>query len=250
MPVSVLWAVTLLDLGLLVTITVHALIVKNFNWITAALYLLTGDTMAGLQPFDSASIQQQLGVIGMTVGPGNTSTTFSSYSPFSAHFFMFVLCTNAILLFLHLTRLAIWFFFGDLRLIERQHLKEWGWITGSETMLAMTIFRGEISAEFCIYFAALMSLKCLHWILRDRIDFMEQMTAAPRQDFIPKNILLISLLLLADLNILVWAVQCLQLEGPSMLLLFANEFSLLLVSLLLSATRFGMNVYEIQSGKK
>lgn len=63
-------------------------------------------------------------------------------------------------------------FFGSLRLIEEEHLQEYGWITLSESFLAMTIFRDEFDARFVILFCAILMLKSLHWIGRDRVDFV------------------------------------------------------------------------------
>lgn len=42
-----------------------------------------------------------------------------------------------------------------------------------ETCLAMTIFQREFNAEFVVFFTLLAFIKVLHWLLQDRLEFLE-----------------------------------------------------------------------------
>lgn len=42
-----------------------------------------------------------------------------------------------------------------------------------ETCLAMTIFQREFNTEFVLFFTLLAFVKVLHWLLQDRVDFLE-----------------------------------------------------------------------------
>ena len=42
-----------------------------------------------------------------------------------------------------------------------------------ETCLAMTIFRDEFNAEFVAMFAILTFVKVFHWLVQDRVEYIE-----------------------------------------------------------------------------
>ena len=42
-----------------------------------------------------------------------------------------------------------------------------------ETCLAMTIFRDEFNAEFVAMFTILTFVKVFHWLIQDRVDYIE-----------------------------------------------------------------------------
>ena len=65
-------------------------------------------------------------------------------------------------------------FFGTLRTAETEHLIERSWYALTETCLAFTVFRDDLSPTFVAQFALLLFLKAFHWLLEDRIDFMER----------------------------------------------------------------------------
>lgn len=82
-----------------------------------------------------------------------------------------MVCTT--LYMLYLSYLAVRsILFGQLRLIETEHLREYGWLALSESFLALTIFRDEFDAFFIVSFSLIMMIKGLHWIARDRVDFV------------------------------------------------------------------------------
>ncbi len=42
----------------------------------------------------------------------------------------------------------------------------------TETCLAFTVFRDDFSPRFVALFAILLFLKCFHWLLEDRVDYV------------------------------------------------------------------------------
>ena len=60
-------------------------------------------------------------------------------------------------------------FLGSLRDAEVERINDRVSAAVMETCLAMTIFRGELSAEFGALFAALTFVKVLHWLAQARV---------------------------------------------------------------------------------
>lgn len=112
--------------------------------------------------------------------------------------------------------------FGQLRPIEKDHLHEYGWMTISESFLAMTIFRNEFDAKFAFIFASLIICKGFHWVARDRVDYMEQAMRLP-DGFHVRAMTTVYILVVADFVGAALAISDVVLRGPSMSILAANE---------------------------
>lgn len=245
-----LLALTILDFIALGLILVHAWIVMNYQVFPACLYILTGDSMAGL----STSPTQRFtpGVITISLTASNSASlqqSYSSYSAPAAHIYMLVLSTTLLLIMLHVCRFIKWVLFGELRVIEHEHLYEWAWMSASECFLAMTIFRDELDAKFVICFAGLLAVKAFHWITRDRVDFMEQSATRLPNDFFIRISVALGLLFMIDVHCFVETVMYTIRNGASMNLLFANEFMLLMISWMSTCIRFIYNTKEHRAGK-
>lgn len=134
--------------------------------------------------------------------------------------------------------------FGELRLIEREHLKERSWMTISELLLAATTFKDDLDSRFIASVTFMILVKMAHWILRDRIEFMEQTTQLPKghNAYI---VTVVYLLLAIDSSCIFSAVMNVRKNGASLCILYANEFALMLTSLLASTIRFGINLHDI-----
>ncbi|KAJ3092439.1 Dynein heavy chain 3, axonemal [Quaeritorhiza haematococci] len=123
-------------------------------------------------------------------------------------------------------------FFGELRALEVEHLYERSWFAITETCLAMTIFKDEFDIRFVIIFATLLFLKIFHWITQDRVDFMEQ-SPNPSWSFHLRMVSVMTLLLSSDLGMLAYAIDYTVKKGPSMMIIFGFEYTIL-VSLIVS----------------
>ena len=87
---------------------------------------------------------------------------------------MGVLYLQAAVFVLLVWKLFRFIFFGQLRTAEVEHLLERSWYAVTETCLAFTVFRDDLSPRFIALFTILLFLKCFHWLAADRVDFMER----------------------------------------------------------------------------
>lgn len=71
-------------------------------------------------------------------------------------------------------------FLGSLRDIEQEMIRERMSSAIMESLLALTIFREEFSGVFVAMFATLVFVKVLHWLVQDRVDFLEVTPSASR----------------------------------------------------------------------
>ncbi len=71
-------------------------------------------------------------------------------------------------------------FLGTLREAEVERINERISQAVMETCLAMTIFREEFNIEFVAMFTALTFVKVFHWLVQDRVDYLETMPSIAR----------------------------------------------------------------------
>lgn len=64
-------------------------------------------------------------------------------------------------------------FLGTLRDLEQEMIRERLSSAMMESLLALTIFRDEFGPFFIIMFGTLMFVKILHWLVQDRVDYVE-----------------------------------------------------------------------------
>ena len=130
--------------------------------------------------------------------------------------------------------------FGRLRPAESEYL--WEELPPSlfELLLNLAIFRGELDSRTIALFLGLLLFKPLHWLLEKRIDFWD---TAPFSFFASLRVnALIVLLFAVDVLHLCWAVSKLISEGPSVIILFTLEYTLLVLSLFTQTTRLWLTI--------
>ena len=135
---------------------------------------------------------------------------------------LLVLGNEALVLTLLFGQLCRRLFFGRLRDAELESLYDRAWYAITETCLAMTIFREEFNVRFVALFTALLFLKIFHWLMQDRIAYMEQ-TPAVSLSTHGRMLLLMAILFATDSASLYHAVSVSIKRGPSVLLLFDDE---------------------------
>ena len=158
-----------------------------------------------------------------------------------------VLGNEALVLTLLFGQLCKRFFFGRLREAEVEHLYERSWFAITETCLAMTIFREEFNVRFVALFTALLFLKIFHWLLQDRVAFMEQ-TPAVRLFTHARMLLLMATLFALDAAFLYHAVSVSLLRGPSVLLLFAFEYLILASTVCATFSKYALHINDMRLG--
>ncbi|KAG0643577.1 hypothetical protein HOY80DRAFT_372119 [Tuber brumale] len=136
-------------------------------------------------------------------------------------------------------------FYGPLRAPEIERLYEKAWYAVTETCLAMTIFRDEFDVRFIVMFGVLLFIKCFSWIGGGRVEFME--TQPPANPTLFHLRLASSLiLLLSACGAMLWhsILSVLERGRPNMMVMFAFEFAILLITSLGITGRYVLNVVE------
>ncbi|KAG9027847.1 E3 ubiquitin-protein ligase hrd1 [Tulasnella sp. JGI-2019a] len=138
-------------------------------------------------------------------------------------------------------------FFGPLRPVEVERLYDRMWFFVTESLLAFTIFRDEFDAPFVFMFVLLLFLKCFHWILADRIDWMDQVPfPGPGALFHARTVALLFTLWIIDLVLTAIAIESLLSHGVGWIILFASEYGILLASLMNAWLKYVIAAYDLR----
>mmetsp|Transcript_27323 Transcript_27323/g.59737 ORF Transcript_27323/g.59737 Transcript_27323/m.59737 type:complete len:775 (+) Transcript_27323:147-2471(+) len=123
-----------------------------------------------------------------------------------------------------LHRAVIKIFLGSLRDIEQEMIRERLSSAVMESLLALTIFREEFSSFFVAMFATLVFIKVLHWLVQDRVDYVEVTPSISRLQHL-RIVAFMSVLLMVDSVFLQYTIHgSIQSSGQSVMLLFAFEY--------------------------
>jgi E3 ubiquitin-protein ligase synoviolin len=127
-------------------------------------------------------------------------------------------------------------FLSGLRLHEAEGLQDFFRWNVTETCLALTMFRNELTIETALQFVALITVKCLHHVTSQREQHLRMTEDAVQGEFPyirPSHLRLVFFLLLLqgiDMFTVQHAVEELLITGPTVKILFAFEAAILLVS--------------------
>ncbi|XP_078726461.1 E3 ubiquitin-protein ligase synoviolin [Lampetra fluviatilis] len=157
-----------------------------------------------------------------------------------------VLYLQAFVLVFLLGKLMRKVFFGQLRAAETEHLIERSWYAVTETCLAFTVFRDDVSPRFVALFTLLLFLKCFHWLAEDRVDFMER---SPVISWL-FHIRVFSLMLVlsaADGFLVHLAYYSVITRGASVQLVFGFEYAILLTMVLTIFIKYLLHTIDLQS---
>ncbi|KAG8843156.1 E3 ubiquitin-protein ligase hrd1 [Tulasnella sp. 330] len=138
-------------------------------------------------------------------------------------------------------------FFGPLRPVEVERVYDRMWFFVTESLLAFTIFRDEFDTPFVVMFVVLLFLKCFHWILADRIDWMDQVPfPGPGALFHARTVALLFTLWVVDLIMTAIALESLLSHGVGWIILFASEYGILLATLMNSWLKYVIAAYDLR----
>ncbi|KAJ3353904.1 E3 ubiquitin-protein ligase hrd1 [Allomyces javanicus] len=135
------------------------------------------------------------------------------------------------------------FIFGPLRHVEVEHLYERSWVAVTELLLAMTVFRDEFDARFTFFFLVLLFLKAFHWITADRVDFMEHTPTAPFLSHLRLQSFMAALLAV-DLYLVFVCMASYWQHGPSMMILFGFEYTILASTMVVTALKYILHAVD------
>jgi E3 ubiquitin-protein ligase synoviolin len=139
-------------------------------------------------------------------------------------------------------------FFGDLRAIEQENVNQNFWLSVTDTALTMTIFHDDLQKEavtFVILFTVLLSVKVIHWLFHDRVDFME---TSPQitWSFRFRMLMIATVLICLDAFTLWWSYEKIM-QRKDYWLVFANEYALLAAFALHVLLKFVLHSVDLAS---
>ncbi|KAI9353605.1 E3 ubiquitin-protein ligase synoviolin A-like protein [Obelidium mucronatum] len=138
-------------------------------------------------------------------------------------------------------------FFGQLRAIEVEHLYERSWFAVTETCLAMTLFRDQFDVKYLVLFGFLLVVKIFHWLISDRVDYMEQAPSPPTTMFHIKMWTIMLIMIGIDLGVLLYAGEYTTRKGPSMMLIFGFENAIMIYSVVLAMMKYIFHTIDLCS---
>lgn len=158
-----------------------------------------------------------------------------------------ILANFGVVVALFVGRIFQQLFFGSLRASELERLYDRVWFFLTESLLAWTIFRDELDTGFAIMFGFLLFAKCFHWLLADRIEWMDQVPhPGPNWLFHVRSNALFIVLWGIDIVMLAFAFESIVSVGMSGIVLFASEYAILLATLLNCIMKYLIIVHDIR----
>jgi len=137
-------------------------------------------------------------------------------------------------------------FFGQLRAAELEHLIEKFWYVITETCLAFTVFRDDFSSKFVALFTFLLFMKAFHWLIEDRVDYMER-TPIITLLFHARVVSLLLLLGTLDSALIHHAFRTTLASGASVQMVFGFEYSILLAMVVAIVMKYVLHTIDNQN---
>ncbi|GAX73837.1 hypothetical protein CEUSTIGMA_g1287.t1 [Chlamydomonas eustigma] len=144
-----------------------------------------------------------------------------------------------------LYKLVIQVFLGNLRDLEVEMIRERLSSTVMESLLALTIFREEFSSLFVAMFGTIIFIKVLHWLVQDRVDYVE---VTPNVSILhhARLVALMINLLCVDIFFLQHTIHgTIESSGQSVMLLFAFEFIILASNIIRFSLKYVMSMIDV-----
>ena len=156
----------------------------------------------------------------------------------------FVIGANMVLaIFILSAKIGIRIFFKELRDAEVELIRERAKYSVTETLLALTVFRNELTPMIFLFFGILVFCKVFHWISRSRLDYLEQVA---RVSLYAHSTLLLAILFMMACCVTI-CYHCVEYsvnEGKTVIILFAFEFGVLVLSSISNLVRYIINVVD------
>jgi E3 ubiquitin-protein ligase synoviolin len=170
-------------------------------------------------------------------GLSQLATTFANLAQ--------VLCNLALLSFIS----VLWFlqrvFFGPLRQIEIEQLYERGWITGTEWLFAISIFRDEFSLWCLSMFVVLFFSKIWGWIAEGRIEALEQQQPANRRLYHARLVASLAVYMAFSAAITKFCLDEVIYEArPGVMIMFLFEFMIITIGAVSTSAKYALWAYE------
>lgn len=141
--------------------------------------------------------------------------------------------------------------FGELRLIEIEHLYERAWFTLTNLLMTLAMFRSENNLLIFGMIMALIFLKIFHWILGDRLDYvfqLQQMDDSNNRSIwkvvCNRTTAMLALFLVLDYQIIVSCIDHAFLHSTDVFVVFGLDFLMVYLDLLEATLKYVLNATE------
>jgi E3 ubiquitin-protein ligase synoviolin len=141
-----------------------------------------------------------------------------------------ILGNMVIVMTMLLGRMTKKIFLGSLRDAEVEAVYENARFAITETCLALTIFRDEITMRVGGLFLALLFAKVFHWLSLARLEYIEQSEIVTRLVHV-RMVLLMGMMFAMDAVFVALAVHTTMEDGPNVTFLFGFEFLILSITI-------------------
>ncbi|VDP27180.1 unnamed protein product [Schistosoma curassoni] len=128
-------------------------------------------------------------------------------------------------------------FFGRLQRAEVDNLVSQSWYAFFDMCLVFAFFQNELGVEFLFLFAILLFVRAFHWLIEERVDYMER-SPVISVVFHLRTMMLITLLTLVDVYFIKTAYWKPATHGISVHLALGIEYFILILSLLSTTVRY------------
>ncbi|CAH8529871.1 unnamed protein product [Schistosoma rodhaini] len=128
-------------------------------------------------------------------------------------------------------------FFGRLQRAEVDNLVSQSWYAFFDMCLVFAFFQNELGVEFLFLFAILLFVRAFHWLIEERVDYMERSPVISVL-FHLRTMMLITLLTLVDVYFIKTAYWKPATHGISVHLALGIEYFILILSLLSTTVRY------------
>lgn len=135
--------------------------------------------------------------------------------------------------------------FGELRLIEIEHIYERSRFTVLNSLIALTMFSNDFLLVPGILTLFSLFMKVFHWVLQDRFDYIFQNATSPAQVIRTRNTMTLFLLLYVDFNLVYSCVEYSFGNNPDVYFAFGFEFAVMFLDLLLQGSKVLLNTWEL-----
>jgi E3 ubiquitin-protein ligase synoviolin len=137
-------------------------------------------------------------------------------------------------------------FLGSLSRDEVEELISSSKYAITETCLALTIFREELSMRVLMLFSALLFVKIFHWLASLRVEGVARLGQMPTRDHIRLLSLLAFLATIDSLFTITISIHLLATRQASVLLLFGFEYAILLVSVITTFFKYIVFIIDLR----
>jgi E3 ubiquitin-protein ligase synoviolin len=135
-------------------------------------------------------------------------------------------------------------FLGQLRDAEVERMTERIYTTIMDILLAMTVFREDFNTKFVGFLIVLIFVKIFHWLAQDRVNYLSQTPIENKLTVVRLTALIASLICWDLFGVYLTARHVIN-YGPSMMVLFAFEYMILLSSAVATSIKLLLSLYDL-----